>query len=169
MNYNALLDELVTKLNDYFTDNSLSETFKAMRMPEKLADARKVFKEQVVFIHYSGSEYDAPKSLSVIQQGETIIISLYFNFTKLTDIDGGYSMMDHSIKCLLGYRPSGARSGLFISNSGDWTEEGINQGVINPFIEMSFSTMRQQSNNVNLGPSYGIINGSVEQPAIKSE
>lgn len=149
MDYNALIDELVTKLQNYFaatdisTSNSakLNTLFDARPMPETDNEFKRVADISFVNVHYADSEFSAPKGTGSIQQTETITVAFYLQARTLSDLNGANHLQQQLINCMLGYRPANARGRMYISAFGKWT---IDEGGQLPYIEMSFDTICQQ-------------------------
>lgn len=142
MDYEALEQELVNRLNAYFTDKGIEAQFGARRMPENDDEYKRVGSKPFVNVHYADSSFDKPTSTSAIHQTETITISFYVQARQLRGENGAHKLIGHINTCILGYRPQNARTRMFISGYGDW--QAGDEGEINPFIQMQFDTLLQQ-------------------------
>ena len=144
MDYAALELEIVTKLNaDFLADGDVAN-FMARMMPDNAEDFEVVHEESIVNVQYTGSEYGQPNS-KLMRQDELVVIACYLQCQSMRDEDkGGYLLIDRVKKYLTGYKPSGASTGMWISNSGDWQ---VMDGETRPFIEFSFMGMHMQRSN----------------------
>ena len=146
MNYEALVDEIVAKLQGHVGTLPTASQFDVRAMPDSQKDFAAVTTKTRVTVAYVGSAYDKPSGTAsgAVHQQEHITLALYVEGRKLRGSGGVYEAIDKVKDGLLGYKPASGRTRLYISGYGDWTFEN---NVIGPFLEMTFTGIASQTLN----------------------
>lgn len=105
MNYGILETDIVARLNQYFIDNSVSNLFEAVEIPENEGDYRKAFTKSRATVQYLESDFDPSSSVNQVVQEEKVRFRVSFEARKLRGEGGIYQLMDLVKKSLIGYRP----------------------------------------------------------------
>lgn len=101
MNYEALEDEIVTRLTP-FTTVGIAVT----KLPETEAQKQSVIPGQSrLTVIYAGSEYEGTRSTSQVSQEEKVFIQVLIESTFLRGPKGVYSLTDLVKKALTDFRP----------------------------------------------------------------
>jgi len=110
MNYEALQDEIVAKLQP-FSDVGIT----VERLPEVESEKTKVLPTKARFtVIYAGSEYDVTNSTGNIAQNEKIFVQILVESTFLYGEIGIYNLISLLKKALVGFKPQNT-NGLQLS------------------------------------------------------
>lgn len=137
MNYGTLETELVTRLNTYFEANSIEDLFIAQEIPQNEAEQNRPFSKSKVTVQYFTSAYQPTKILGGAAQAETITIRLTFEARNLRQDNGFYNLVEHTKRCLLGYKPGNCTKGLVIDK---YDMVFYENNTISPYLDMQTET-----------------------------
>ena len=148
MDYAGLESELVTVLTAYFTatvqgEGTLADVFAARVMPENQDDLLQQYDKGMCNVQYVDSVYADPASTSIIEQEETVKVSVFMQTNSMKDAtQGGYLLIASVKEALIGYKPVDARTRMWISGYGGWE---IADGEVAYYLEFSFRTVNVQT------------------------
>lgn len=142
MNYEALEDELVTRLQNYFQANNLADRYLVKKMPENPSEFDVVSDKGIYWVAYSGSEYQPSQSTNHVSQLEIAKITFYLKCRKLRGAGGLYLMLEHLKLAIIGYKATNSRQRATVSSYGDWTYQG---NVMGPMMEFGIPCVNVQA------------------------
>lgn len=141
MNYGTLETELATRLNEYFADNSVDDLFEAVEIPQNEAEQNRPLQKARVTVQYFTSTYQPPAATDVVVQSETVIIRLTFEARALRTEGGFYNLVNHTKKCLLGYKPVHCTQKLVIDK---YDMVFYENNTISPYLDLKTEAINQE-------------------------
>ena len=142
MDYAELETEIVGVLNTYFGANTLADVFEARTMPENKVELLQPFTKGQCNIAYLDSDYATPASTSTIEQMETITLGVFMRCNTVKDEAGSYKLLKAVKNALIGYKPTDARTRMWIA---DYTGWNIEDAQIGDMLAFKFDTVNVQS------------------------
>lgn len=145
MNYEAVEQELATRLNAHFLENGMDEFFVAAVMPETEADAKAyeaLFPKATVAIEYQESNYQSSNGLGHVKQDESVRFRLLCEARKMRGPQGLFTLIRECKNSLIGYRVQGSTNGLTVVNVG---RQQFDSGVWLPYIDFECKTLNVQA------------------------
>lgn len=146
MNYGTAENEIVTRLNTYFTTNDVDNLYEAALMPETEAEFKTFyanFTKARAAVQFIDTSPQPSQSISSTVQEEIVRFRLCFEARKLRGAGGLYNMMELVKLSLIGYkltncdRLSLVKYGLLEFEQGAWQ----------PYYEFECKTMNVQTFN----------------------
>ncbi len=163
MRYDLLETELKNRLNTFFasTDREAevqySADFLAVEIAENQADANRLSDKSRVHVMYSRSDYADTMSASAVNQEETVYVAFIPEAPNLRGRGGTYELIELIKRCMMGYVPLGAMTGMRIAGYSDWNLE---DGVLQNVLEMSFKTINMETvkDDPAIGGAFASVN-----------
>lgn len=144
MNYGALETELVTRLNAYFTAQSVQDKFEAVPVPQSQAEQDRPFIKSRVTVQYFTSGYKPSQSINQVSQIETITIRLTFEARNLREENGFYSLVELVKRSLLGYKPTNCSTKLVIDK---YDQVFYENNTVSPYLDFKTETLNVQADD----------------------
>jgi hypothetical protein len=145
MNYEAVEQELVTRLNGHFIANEIDQYFIAAVMPDTEADAKAfeaLFPKSTVAVEYKESNYQKSNGLGHVKQDESVRFRLLCEARKMRGPGGLFTLIRECKNSLIGYRVQGSTNGLTVVNVG---QQQFESGVWLPYIDIECNTLNVQA------------------------
>lgn len=120
LDYGTLETELVDKINNYLSANTLATFMEARPMPDNEAEINLVMRDSITkticLIAYNGSSYMPTQSIAAVSQFETVLMRVIFMGPKTRGTDGVFAMIKHVKAALTGWQPGNCSKRLEIKN-----------------------------------------------------
>jgi len=137
LDYGLLEDEIVSRLNDRFVKESVTDNFLSVVRPENEADIKKVYEKGVAFVAYADSLFTNSQSIDQVVQRETVKIRVFMVTDNLRGDNGHYKLNRWVKLSLVGYQPNHCSNRLYIS---DYKEISYDNGRWSCMLEFTTET-----------------------------
>jgi len=158
MDYDGLEIEIVGVLNTYFGATLLSNdppvylssVYSARLMPDNPADLLQDYNTTVVNVAYYDSTFSEPQSTAQISQQEHVHVACHIQGSLVRIGTTGVAKTGTNgcvwavIRALMGYKPAGATTRMWVSDMGGWKVNEAD-GEVKPLVEFTFRTIAEQA------------------------